>query len=189
MTQPIYYLTGMGGTLHTGLGKAILDRGFDVTGRQLSGEFRSIQFQEQIDTVATDLQEHFWSADARVICNSFGAYIALHAFAQLATPYLGNVMLLSPIVGEFANNDEARPMNFIPPRSTRLMELAEAGLYPTPRLCEMHVGSSDWQACEANVSQFGRLVGIPVHVVPDGGHNLPHSYVGALLDNWLGNIS
>jgi hypothetical protein len=185
MTQTIYYLTGMGGTLHTGLGKAILDRGFDVTGRQLSGEFRSIQFQDQIDTVATDLKEHFWSADARVICNSFGAYIFLHAQAQLATPYIGNVILLSPIVGEFANNDTERPMTFLPPRSTRLMELAESGSYPTPKHCEMHVGSEDWQAHPDNVSKFGQLVGIPVNVVPDGGHNLPHSYVGALLDKFL----
>jgi hypothetical protein len=120
--------SGIGGTLHTGLGKAILDRGFDVTGRQLSGEFRNLSFQDQIDTVATDLQEHFWSADARVICNSFGAYIFLHAQAQLATPYIGKVLLLSPIVGEFENQDEDKPMTFLPPRSTRLMELAESGL-------------------------------------------------------------
>ena len=185
MSHPIYYLTGMGGTLHTGLGKAILDRGFDVTGRQLSGEFRNISFQEQIDTVCNDLKEHFWSADARVICNSFGAYIALHSFAQLATPYIGKVLLLSPIVGEFENQDEDKPMTFLPPRSTRLMELAESGSYPTPIHCEIHVGSEDWQANPDNVSKFGQLVGIPVNVVPDGGHNLPHSYVGAVLDKWL----
>jgi hypothetical protein len=60
----------MGGTLHTGLGRAILDRGFDVTGRQLSGEFRNLSFQEQIDTVCNDLKDNFWNEDARVICNS-----------------------------------------------------------------------------------------------------------------------
>ena len=94
-------------------------------------------------------------------------------------------MLLSPIVGEFENQDEERPMNFLPPRSTRLMELAESGLYPSPQHCEMHVGSEDWQANPDNVSKFGELGGIPVSVVPDGGHNLPHSYVGAVLEKWL----
>jgi hypothetical protein len=94
-------------------------------------------------------------------------------------------MLLSPIVGEFENQDEERPMNFIPPRANVLMELAESGSYPTPMRCEIHVGSEDWQSCAANVSKFGQLVDIPVHVVPDGGHNLPHSYVGAVLDKWL----
>ena len=140
---------------------------------------------EQIDTVCNDLKDNFWNEDARVICNSFGAYIFLHAQAQLAEPYIGNVLLLSPIVGEFANNDEAMPMNFLPPRSTRLMELAQAGSYPAPMHCEMHVGSEDWQANPDNVTKFGELVGIPVHVVPDGGHNLPHSYVGAILDKFL----
>ncbi len=183
MTHTVYYLTGMGGTLHTGLGRAILDRGFDVTGRQLSGEFRNLSFQEQIDTVCNDLKDNFWNEDARVICNSFGAYIFLHAQAQLAEPYVGNVMLLSPIVGEFENQDTQ--MNFIPPRSTRLMELAMTCSYPAPRHCEMHVGSLDWQSNPTNVTKFGELVGIPVHVVPAGGHNLPHSYVGAILDKFL----
>ena len=107
------------------------------------------------------------------------------AHAQLAEPYIGNVLLLSPIVGEFANNDEARPMNFLPPRSTRLMEQAQHGSYPTPRHCEMHVGSEDWQSNPDNVTKFGELVGIPVKVIPAGGHNLPHSYVGAILDKFL----
>ena len=141
MTPSIYYLTGMGGTLHTGLGKAILDRGFDVTGRQLSGEFRNISFQEQIDTVSNDLKEHFWSADARVICNSFGPYIFLHAQAQLATPYLGNVMLLSPIVGEFANHDDVRPMNFIPPYAVRFTSDQRIG-----RVTQMPLHSARWSA-------------------------------------------
>lgn len=185
MTLPIFYLTGMGGTLHTGLGQAILDRGCDVTGRQLSGEFRNISFQDQIDTVCNDLKDNFWDEDARVICNSFGAYIFLHAQAQLSEPYIGKTLLLSPIVGEFENQDSERPMNFIPPRANVLMELAQSGMYPSPKYCEIHVGSDDWQACAPNVTQFGKLVGIPVHVVPDGGHMLPREYVGSVLDRWL----
>lgn len=105
--------------------------------------------------------------------------------AQLATPYIGKVLLLSPIVGEFENQDEDKPLTFIPPRSTRLMELAESGSYPTPKYCEMHVGSEDWQSNPVNVTKFGELAGIPVHLVPDGGHNLPHAYVGKLLDQFL----
>lgn len=185
MTQPVYYLTGMGGTLHTGLGQAILQRGCNVTGRQLSGEFRNMSFSDQIETVCNDLKDNFWNECARVICNSFGAYIFLHAQAQLGEPYVGKVLLLSPIVGEFANNDEDRPMNFLPPRANVLMELAQSGSYPTPRHCEIHTGAEDWQSNPVNVTKFGELVGIPVHVVPDGGHMLPKEYVGAVLDSWL----
>ena len=38
-SKVIYYLTGMGGRLATGLGQALLDKGLDVTGRELTGEF------------------------------------------------------------------------------------------------------------------------------------------------------
>jgi pimeloyl-ACP methyl ester carboxylesterase len=185
MTHTVYYLTGMGGTLHTGLGKALLDRGFDVTGRQLSGEFRNVSFTDQIDTVCNDLKEHFWDEDALVVCNSFGAYIFLHAQAQLGEPYIGKTLLLSPIVGEFENQDSERPMNFIPPRANVLMELAQSGKYPSPKYCEIHTGAEDWQSNPVNVTKFGELVGIPVHVVPDGGHMLPREYVSAVLDRWL----
>ncbi len=91
--------------------------------------------------------------------------------------------MLSPIVGEFTS-DETRT-TFSPPRPTRLKELAEAGQFPTPAKSQIHVGSEDWQSIPANVKAFGALTDIPVTVVPDGGHNLPKSYVGDLLDQWL----
>jgi hypothetical protein len=70
----IYYLTGMGGTLESGLGQGLLSRGFEVSGRELSGDFRKLDFQQQVDLVVTDLQSNFWREDAHVIANSFGAY-------------------------------------------------------------------------------------------------------------------
>lgn len=54
-----------------------------------------------------------------------------------------------------------------------------AALTPTNRRSE------DWQSNPVNVTKFGELTGIPVHLVPDGGHMLPKEYVGALLDRWL----
>ena len=172
----------MGGSLETGLGQALLSKGLDVTGRELTGEFRQLRFQEQVDAIASDLRGSFWSPDARVIANSFGAYLFLHAQAQLP-PYPGKVILLSPIVGEFAN--QATEMNFIPPRSAQLLKLAKTGLYPAPLTCEIHVGSEDWQSNPTNVEMFGALTGLKVSVVPEAGHMLPKEYVTILLDKWL----
>ena len=172
----------MGGRLVSGLGQALLDKGLDVTGRELKGEFRQLGFQEQVDAVVSDLQSSFWNTDARVIANSFGAYLFLHAQAQLP-PYPGKVILLSPIVGEFANQDTE--MNFIPPRSDQLLELAKTGSYPGPLKCEIHVGSLDWQSNPTNVELFGALTGLKVTVVPEAGHMLPKEYVSMLLDKWL----
>ena len=181
--ETVYYLPGHGGLISTGLGQALLDRGYDVTGRETVGDFKSLGFQAQVQTVASDLREHFWREDAKVIANSFGAYLFLHAQALLGEPYIGKVILLSPIVGEFANDDEARPMNFIPPYAEKLFELASTGQFQVPVNCEIHVGSEDWQSC-ANSKVFGEMIGIKVYLVEGTGHVLPKSYVGSLLDRW-----
>ena len=186
MTKTVYYLTGMNGRLRTGLGEALLSRGVDVTGRELVDDFRRLGFQEQIDTVCDDLTNHFSHKDSYVVANSFGAYLFLHAQAKLNKTYEANVLLLSPIVGEFANEETL--MNFIPPRSTFLQEVAERGEFPKLTNCEIHVGSEDWQSNPNNVKTFADLVGLKVHVVQDGGHMLPKDYIGKLLDKWLLNI-
>lgn len=180
--QTIYYLPGYGGQLATGLGRALMDRGFDVTGRETRGDFRTLAFDEQIWTIKFDLQNHFWHEKAQVICNSFGAYLYLHAQTEM-TSFPGQVLLLSPIVGEFTN-EQART-SFSPPRPTRLKELAAAGKFNAPSQCEIHVGEEDWQSNPANVHAFGRLTGISVNVVPGAGHDLGKSYVGSLLERWL----
>jgi hypothetical protein len=182
-TETVYYLPGHGGLISTGLGQALLERGYDVTGRETLGDFKSLGFAGQVETVASDLREHFWREDAHVICNSFGGYLFLHAQALIGEPYIGNVILLAPIVGEFADNDEVRPMNFIPPQAEKLLGLATTGKFPVPVNCEIHVGSEDWQSCQ-NAVAFGKLVGMKVNVVEGAGHGLPKAYVSDLLDQW-----
>jgi hypothetical protein len=179
-TQTVYYLPGYGGLISTGLGQALLERGFDVTGRETVGDFKSLGFQAQVETIAADLRDYFWRADALVIANSFGAYLFLHAQALLVEPFIGKVILLSPIVGEFVRDDEERPMNFIPPHAERLLDLAKAGKLPVPVHCEIHTGSEDWQSC-ANSKVLGEMVGIKVHVVEGAGHMLPKDYVRGVL--------
>ncbi len=166
----------------TGLGQGLMDRGFNVTGRETRGEFRSLAFDEQVKIILDDLRSHFWQEQARVVCNSFGAYLFLHAQAQMPA-YVGRVLLLSPIVGEFSS--EHTGATFSPPRPRRLRELAEAGQFHAPSHCEIHVGAEDWQSIPADVQVFGRLTGIPVTVVPQRGHDLGKDYVGGLLDQWL----
>ena len=150
--QSIYYLTGMGGQLATGLGEELSRRGLVVCGRELSGDFRRLSFQERVDIVADDLKTDHWHEFSRIVANSFGAYLFLHAQAQMS-PYIGKALPLSPIVGEFG--DEQSMKGFIPPRSGRLRELAQSGQYPTPTTCEIHVGSEDWQSNPSAVIELG----------------------------------
>lgn len=181
--ETVYYLPGWGGLISTGLGQALLERGYDVTGRETLGEFKSAGFSRQVEIVANDLKEYFWREDAHVICNSFGGYLFLHAQALIGAPYIGNVILLAPIVGEFADDDEARPMNFIPPQPEKLLNLAKSNQFPLSLKCEIHVGSEDWQS-HPNAVAFGKMVGMKVNVVEGAGHALPKEYVAALLSRW-----
>lgn len=91
LEQKIYYLPGHGGRLNSGLGQGILDLGVDVVGHETRGSFKQLTFQEQIDLVAEDLKNQFWDESSRVIANSFGAYLFLHAQAQLP-PFIGKVL-------------------------------------------------------------------------------------------------
>lgn len=189
MTHPdplktIYYLPGNGGRLHAGLGEGLLSRGWEVTGRATVDEFRRFRFDDQVATVAEDLQTHFWSPNARIVGNSFGAYLFLHAQAQLPS-FPGKVLLLSPIVGSF--DYEPSSQTIMPPRSDHLQILAQAGKFPAPRQCEIHLGADDWQSVPTSVQAFGELTGIKVTVAPGRGHMLGADYVGPLLDEWFSN--
>ena len=178
----LYYLPGRGGRLDAGLGTALVERNLLVSGRETMGEFASLSFQEQIELVAQDIQVEFWHKDAKILANSFGAYLFLHA-QTLMPAYIGKVLMLSPIIGEFSNNETGT--HFVPPRSRTLKELARANKYTTPQCCEIHVGEQDWQSNPDHVSEFGKLLNISVTVVPRAGHMLPKEYVTTVLDQWL----
>ena len=182
-SQSIYYLPGRGGRLKTGLGAELISRGFDVTGRQTTGEFKGLPFSDQIAIIADDLTTNFWQEESRVVANSFGAYLFLNA-QTLIKPYVGRVLLLSPIVGEFSREDIG--LGFIPPHSGRLAQLAECGKYPTPQHCEIYVGEFDWQSNAGNVTKLAALLGLSATVVTGGKHILDKRYVSTVLDRWLG---
>ena len=178
---PIYYLPGHGGRITTGLGQALLRRGYEVVGRETVGDFKKLDFNDQVNTIANDIKLHFWREDAKIIANSFGGYLLLHALSKL-DPYIGKILLLSPIVGEFSSEEIS--MGFIPPYADRLSELASTNQYPAPMNCSFHVESEDWQSNPANVTKFASLLGLPVTVVPRAGHQLPKDYVSSLSDNF-----
>ena len=182
MTKTIYYLPGHGGRFTTGLGLELSSRGYVLVGRETVGEFRRLSFSEQVDLVTQDIMSGFWHENAKVIANSYGAYLFLHAQA-LMEPYVGRVLLLSPIIGEFVNNEST--LGFIPPMADRLSLLAKAGSYPTPLQCEIHVGANDWQSDQRSVSEWAGMLGINVNIVPDSGHRIDKNYVAALLNSWL----
>ncbi|MFZ9958461.1 MAG: alpha/beta fold hydrolase [Burkholderiaceae bacterium] len=185
MTNPIYYLPGANGQLHSGLGQALVERGFAPQGRATVGAFKRLSFDEQVSIVADDLQQPLWWAEtARIITNSYGSYLFLHA--QLLMPaHPASILMLSPILGAFENG--ATGQAFVPPYADRLFATAQRGTFPTPPRLIIHTGSEDWQSPPASAVAFGELTGAAVHVAHGRGHMLGKDYVGPLLDGWLRN--
>jgi alpha-beta hydrolase superfamily lysophospholipase len=182
MDKSVYYLPGANGRLETGLGEGLASRGFRVWGRATVGEFKKLSFQEQVDIIAGDLQGPLWHPEARVVANSYGGYLFLHAQLQMPA-YIGRVLLLSPILGAFEN--EARGQYFVPPRADRIMDALRAGTFNAPRSVEVHVGTEDWQCSPDKVTAFCDGVGTTARVVEGLGHMLGQKYVGGVLDTWL----
>lgn len=178
----MYYLPGRGGHLNQGLGAALQSKGVHIVGRELPGGADSGGFATHVDAVAADLQRDHWHRDSLVVANSFGAYLLLHAQAQLP-PFVGNVLLLSPILGMVFRKDA--PGGFVPPRARKILAMVEAGTFPGPRRCEIHVGSQDWQSDPERALTLGSKIGAKVHVVPEQGHLLERSYVLAAIDAWI----
>lgn len=182
--RDVYYLPGRGGRIDAGLGLEIQSRGFSVFGHDMSGDFQRLRFSDQIQVIAGDLKARFWTNEAIVIANSFGAYLYLHA-QTLLDPFPGRVLLLSPVMGTAAASGNGP--RFSPPFADRLEGLAEARKLRVATRCEIHVGELDWQCQPASLTRFGEQVGIAVSVVAGGGHRLDKSYVSRLLDGWLPN--
>jgi hypothetical protein len=182
MSAIVYYLPGWAGRLNTGLGQGLMERGFDVSGRETRDEFRSLPFLEQAQLVANDLQNYFWTPESKVVANSFGAYLFLNAL-PLLSPYVGKVLLLSPIIGTF--EDEQSLRTFEPPYPERLKQLLDEEKIPIPLNCEVHTGSEDWQSSPVRVKSFFSKLSVPVTIAKGKGHMLGADYVGSLLNSWL----
>ena len=58
---PIYYLPGHGGRITNGLGQALVARGYEVLGRETVGDFKKLDFNDQVAMIANDIKEHFWA--------------------------------------------------------------------------------------------------------------------------------
>ncbi len=180
--RDIYYLPGFGGRLSLGLGAALRQRGYEVWGREMSGEFKGLSLYEQASIVSRDLQQSCCSREAKVVANSFGAYLFLHA-QTLMKPFPGRLLFLSPIVGAFGSVEKGR--YFSPPYAEKVLNEIRKGSYPSPQNLEIYSGSEDWQSPPALLIEVAERLGASLHVIEGQGHRLDPLHVSALLDKWL----
>lgn len=178
----IYLLPGRGRALHEGLGLALTQRGFDVKGRAYLGSFSQLTFTEQIALIQSDLESEFWTPDAKIIAVSYGAYLYLNAQIYMR-PFVGKVLLLSPVVGEVVNLTLGR--YFIPPSADKIKQATATSQFPLPASLEIHVGEEDWQSPLEQVKDLSAKWGTKLNIVNSAGHTLPKDYVSSVLDKFL----
>ena len=174
----LYFLPGRGSSLNGRLGLELQNRGYELYGRVLDGDFAKLSFPEQVDYVAADLRE-LDGCDIPVVANSWGAYWALHALLQNQKSY-SRTLLISPILG--AVRGEGRM--FKPPLSKVMERSIDESLFPEIDLIIL-VGSKDWQSpsnrckalCEA---AQGNLI-----VAKGKSHDLGRDVVVSVLDDWI----
>ena len=134
MNDAVYLLPGRGNRLRD-LGDSVGRLGFDVYGRELAPPFARLGFADPIALIQRDLTSAFWDTGAPLIGHSYGAYLLLHALAELA-PFPGRILLLSPVLG--AAMDSKRLYLSRPPRADPLLRLAQNYEFPIPHSLEIY---------------------------------------------------
>ena len=183
----IYYVPGRGGRLNSGLGLELSARGYDLIGREIAGPgprdqsnpFASLSFQQQVEVIQHDLQTHFWTPEALVIRNSFGAYLIAHSILRLGE-FPGKCLFLSPVLGAV----KASGMLFKPPQCGVLKDAIENRSFPSIIL-DIVVNSRDEHFLPEVAEKLDQLIKGNITIIDDQGHRLSHGVVKAKLDQWL----
>jgi pimeloyl-ACP methyl ester carboxylesterase len=174
----LYFLAGRGSSLNGRLGKELQNRGYELHGRVLDGDFAKLSFSEQVDHVAADLRE-FDGSEIPVVANSWGAYWALHALLQNQKCY-SRTLLISPILGAVRGKGRM----FKPPLSKVMERSIDESLFPEIDLTVL-VGSEDWQSPHDRCKALCEAVQGNLIIADGKDHDLGREVVTDLLDKWL----
>jgi len=149
----VFYLTGLGGKLDTGLGQALRDLGVTYSGISYSGAFSYLGLTGQVEYIKTDLSKFVADGGQKVVAVSAGGYLIVKLLEEYDFSNL-DILLLSP----------GLPENIvipIQPRSLRIIFGSEDRMYHKPAV----------EKLLRSVSNSSSMV------VNDAGHDIPHDIV------------
>lgn len=173
----VLYITGRGGSLNKGLAAYLASSVKGFEGVAVDTQFLKKRPLEQVEFIR---QKMVKDPARLVIANSYGAYLVLHALAQIEDLTPENVLLLSPLLG-VGRGQGGFYMN-IPPLLSRLEEAFATGALTRPKSIKFLVGELDQQINSEQVGFLDQYFGLgSVHVFPEEGHMLsPQSIQKAL---------
>ena len=176
----ILYITGRNGHSHRGLGKYLNSLTGSFSGISLDPVFFTQPFDEQVAKIQTAIE---LSVDQKIVANSYGGYLLMHALVDRSE--VGHdVLLLSPVLGKAISLES---MSFSrPPGANRLLEALEQGRIAKPRHLEIHTGEVDHSCCPLLAAKFAD--GIPAdrfELIPGQGHMIDQPIVQGIIDEFI----
>lgn len=164
----VLYITGRGGSLNKGLAAYLASSVKGFEGIAVDTQFLKRRPLEQVEFIRQKMAE---DPTRLVIANSYGAYLVLHALAQIEGFTPENVLLLSPLLG-VGRSQGGFYMN-IPPLLSRLEEAFKNSEVMKPKTIKFLVGELDKQISTSQVSFLDKYFGLDtVQVYPGEGHIL-----------------
>jgi hypothetical protein len=175
----ILYITGRDGQFQRGLGEYLSSLTEDFSGISLDPGFLRRPFDEQVAKIQTAIES---SIDHKIVANSYGGYLLMHALIDLSV--VGHdILLLSPVLGKATSVES---MSFSrPPGANRLLEALEQGRIAKPQHLEIHTGEVDHSCCPLLAAKFAE--GIPAdrfELIPGQGHMIDRPIVQGIIDDF-----
>jgi hypothetical protein len=75
-------------------------------GRETVGDFKKLNFNEQVATIANDIKEHFWHEDAKIIANSFRWLFVASCVVKIDSIHWQDVAIVANRRGVFKRGNQ-----------------------------------------------------------------------------------
>ena len=161
MESTVFYLTGLGGKLDTGLGQALRDLGVTYSGISYSGSFEYLSHSKKLLLVKEKLSEFVEMGGNKLVAVSAGGLLIVELLEEVHFPNL-EILLLSPV---------------LPNHST---------ITNQPKSLRIIFGSDDYLYYESKTNNLLNSILNSSFLLVDGaGHFLPHDIVRDELISWI----
>ena len=178
----IIYITGRGGDANKGLGAYLKELDANRIGLSMNKQFLTLSFEEQVGVVAKLIGD-FDSPNTRIIANSYGAYLCLHALID-APQYQSHILLLSPVIGA-ALNPKHLAYARLPGCQRYKLAVVEKRI-TRPASIAIHIGSDDMGYDPQPFSEFcSSLESCELNVIENQGHTLDRVTVQSIIYQFL----
>lgn len=178
----LIYISGRGGDARKGLGGYLKQLDPNRIGLSVNESFLQRDFHEQV-SVVRQLLDEFDGENTKVIANSYGAYLLLHALID-APRYLLKGLLLSPAIGGVLNSNSLAYAR--QPSTNRFDEALIDRAFTKPRYLALHIGDLDVGYDSQRFEELDESLELDLlDIIPGQGHMLDRDIVKIILKHFF----